>query len=147
MIWQETSEVAVIMMLTKTTELGKDKCSQYFPEDVGDEPWTMNGEESGDDFKATIELLEKTRDKRSSSTVRKILLKVGDKKRIVWHLLFKGWPDYSVPEGEDRGALLEAIKLANEKNSGPHNPLIVHCLFPLYCLPWSKPFLIPHPPP
>ncbi|PWW72139.1 hypothetical protein C7212DRAFT_360319 [Tuber magnatum] len=128
MVWQETSDVAVIVMLTKTFELGRDKCFQYFPEKLDDTPWIVDGdEEFGDGFKATIRLLEKTKDKRSSCTVRKISLKVGEKEKIVWHLLFKGWPDFNVPEGDDRNALLEAIKLANEKNSGPHNPLIVHC--------------------
>ncbi|KAG0642863.1 protein-tyrosine phosphatase-like protein [Tuber brumale] len=128
MVWQETSDVAVIVMLTKTFELGRDKCFQYFPEKLDDKPWTVDGdEEFGDGFKATISLLEKTKDKRSSCTVRKISLKVGEKEKIVWHLLFKGWPDFNVPEGDDRSALLEAIKLANEKNSGPQNPLIVHC--------------------
>lgn len=128
MIWQETSEVAVIMMLTRTCELGRDKCFPYFPEDIGSEPLTIGGDgEFEDNFEATITLLEKTKDKRSSSIVRKILLKVGDKERIVWHLLFEGWPDHDVPGGEGRNALLEVIKLANEKNSGPQNPLIVHC--------------------
>lgn len=128
MIWQETEEVAVIVMLTKTSELGRDKCFQYFPETVEDGAWVINGdEEFRDGFQATIECVEKTKDKRSSCTMRKMVLKVGDKERTVWHLLFKGWPDFGVPEGEDRNALLGTIKLANEKNSGPHNPLIVHC--------------------
>lgn len=128
MIWQETEEVAVIVMLTKTFELGRDKCFQYFPETAQDGAWVINGdEEFRDGFKATIECVEKTKDKRSSCTVRKMILKVGDKERIVWHLLFKSWPDFGVPEGEDRNALLGTIKLANEKNSGSHNPLVVHC--------------------
>ncbi|KAH0609517.1 uncharacterized protein H6S33_013003 [Morchella sextelata] len=128
MIWHETDDVAVIVMLTKTFELGRDKCFQYFPEKVEDEAWAINGDdEFGDGFSATIKCVEKTKDKRSSCTVRKLILKVGDKEKTVWHLLFKGWPDFHVPEGEDRNALLETVKLANEKNSGPHNPLIVHC--------------------
>lgn len=128
MIWQETEEVAVIVMLTKTFELGRDKCFQYFPETVEDGAWVINGdEEFRDGFQATIECVEKIKDKRSSCTVRKLVLKVGDKERTIWHLLFKGWPDFGVPEGEDRNALLGTIRLANEKNSGSHNPLIVHC--------------------
>jgi protein-tyrosine phosphatase len=127
MIWQETSDIAVVVMLTKTFELGKDKCYQYFPEDDL-KPWHIrdNGE-FNDGFRATIALLDKRRDTKSASTVRKLLLQVGDKKKIVWHLLFKGWPDYNVPEGDDKVALIELIKLANEKNAGRSNPLIVHC--------------------
>ncbi|KAF8541961.1 protein-tyrosine phosphatase-like protein [Trichophaea hybrida] len=127
MIWQETGDVAVVVMLTKTFELGRDKCFQYFPED-DPEPWEIRDDgEFGDGFNATVALLEKKKDPRSSCTVRKLLMKVGDKQKIVWHLLFKGWPDYNVPEGDEKSALLELIKLANEKNSGPDNPLIVHC--------------------
>jgi len=127
MIWQETTDVAVVVMLTKTFELGRDKCFQYFPES-SPEPWVIKDEgEFGDGFEATLTLLEKKKDFRSLCTIRKLLMKVGDKTKIIWHLLFKGWPDYNVPEGEDKSALLELIKLANEKNTGPDNPLIVHC--------------------
>lgn len=125
MIWHETTDVAVVVMLTKTFELGRDKCFQYFPED-DPEPWEIKDDgEFGDDFSATVTLLNK--DTRNSCTLRKLAMKVGDQTKIVWHLLFKGWPDYNVPEGDDRSALLELIKLANEKNTGPENPMIVHC--------------------
>lgn len=121
-------------MLTKTFELGRDKCFQYFPENDTEHLEIRDDGEFGDSFDATVTLLEKKRDPKSSCSVRKLLLKVGDRPKIVWHLLFKGWPDYNVPEGDDKSALLELIKLANEKNSGPDNPLIVHCrasfLFP-----------------
>lgn len=128
MVWQETEEVAVIVMLTKMHELGQDKCFQYFPSQVGEEPWEIRDDgEFGDGFKAKITLLESTKDRKSACEVRKFELKVGGKSKIVWHLFFKGWPDYNVPEGTDKVALLELIRLANEKNSGPHNPLIVHC--------------------
>ncbi|KAI5806222.1 protein-tyrosine phosphatase-like protein [Geopyxis carbonaria] len=127
MVWQETGDVAVIVMLTKTFELGRDKCFQYFPEN-DPEPWEIRDDgEFNDGFRATVTLLEKTKDRRSSCTLRKLELRVGDRSKIVWHMLFKGWPDYNVPEGDDKIALLELIRLANEKNSGPENPLIVHC--------------------
>jgi len=71
MIWQETSDVAVIVMLTKASELERDECFQYFPEKLDDIPWTVDGdEEFGDGFKATIKPLEKTKDKRSSCTAK-----------------------------------------------------------------------------
>jgi protein-tyrosine phosphatase len=127
MIWQETTEVAVVVMLTKITELGRPKCFQYFPV-VDGETWAIKDDgEFGDSFHATISLMETTKDNRSASIVRKFLMTVGDKTKVVWHLLFKGWPDYNVPEGDDKSSLLELIKLANEKNTGPENPMIVHC--------------------
>jgi protein-tyrosine phosphatase len=127
MIWQETTDVAVVVMLTKITELGRPKCFQYFPV-VDGETWTIKDEgEFGDSFHATISLSETKKDEKSATVVRKFLMTVGDKTKVVWHLLFKGWPDYNVPEGDDKRALLELIKLANEKNTGPENPMIVHC--------------------
>ena len=45
-----------------------------------------------------------------------------------WHLLFEGWPDFLVPEGENRSALLNLIRLSRQKNSdNTTNPRIVHC--------------------
>lgn len=128
MVWQETREVAVIVMLTRTHELGHDKCFQYFPLTVDEGPWEIQ-DEFEDGFSATVTLLESVKDRRSASEVRKFEMKVGSRRKIVWHLFFKGWPDYNVPEGTDKIALLELIRLANEKNSGPENPLIVHCKF------------------
>ena len=128
MIWQETGPVAVVVMLTKTLELGRDKCFQYFP-DADTEPWEVRDDvgEFGDGFHATVTLQSKKRDPRSACTVRKLIMCVGNETKVVWHLFFKGWPDYNVPEGDDKSALLELIKLANEKNLGNENPLIVHC--------------------
>lgn len=131
MIWKETGSVAVVVMLTKTFELGRDKCFQYFPEAEGVTWPITDNEEFGDDFSATVTVLQKTKHRKSSCVVRKILMTAGEETKVVWHLLFKGWPDFSVPEGDDKQALLELIKLANEKNSGPDNPLIVHCTSPL----------------
>ncbi|TGZ81170.1 hypothetical protein EX30DRAFT_371536 [Ascodesmis nigricans] len=127
MVWHETGPVAVIVMLTKTSELGMDKCYQYFPGQVGEEPLKIVDQEFGDGFAATIQLLDLQKDRKSASEVRKLEMKVGGKSKTVWHLYFKGWPDYNVPDGTDKLALLELVRLANEKNTGAENPLIVHC--------------------
>ncbi|KAI9707560.1 MAG: hypothetical protein M1836_000521 [Candelina mexicana] len=128
MIWHETNEVAVIVMLTQTSEAGREKCFQYFPMDFENDTFTITGEDEFDDaFNANVKLLESTVDAASRSTIRKLLLTLGDETKVVWHLLFAGWPDFSIPEGDDRAALLELIKLSAEKNSSPDNPRIVHC--------------------
>jgi protein-tyrosine phosphatase len=62
-------------------------------------------DEFGDGFKAHVQLVESTIDERKRITVRKLLMTVNDESRIVWHLLFSGWPDFGVPEGDDRLAL------------------------------------------
>lgn len=129
MVWQETGSVAVISMLTRTLEQGQKKCYQYFPLKVEDSPWIINGnEEYGDGFHAILTLLEKTKNVASGCTLRKMSMVIDGQEKIIWHLLFKGWPDFGVPTAEQKTALLEMIKLAASKNTdGPENPLIVHC--------------------
>ena len=119
--------MAVIVMLTKTLEQGQHKCYQYFPRNFEDSPWTINGNlEYGDGFHTTLTLLEKNKEVAAGSTLRKLSMVVDGEEKIIWHFLFKGWPDFGVPAAEQMKALLHLIKMADSKNSGgPENPLIV----------------------
>ena len=46
----------------------------------------------------------------------------------IYHLLFAGWPDFAVPEGADRLALLKLIHMSRELNAdNASNPRIIHC--------------------
>lgn len=47
--------------------------------------------------------------------------------RIVWHFLYKKWPDFGVPALTDLDSFFTLMRLSREKNAGPHNPRIVHC--------------------
>ncbi|KAK3954099.1 protein-tyrosine phosphatase-like protein [Pseudoneurospora amorphoporcata] len=47
--------------------------------------------------------------------------------RIVWHFLYKKWPDFGVPDLADLDSFFILMGLSREKNAGPHNPRIVHC--------------------
>lgn len=128
MVWHETTDIAVIVMLTQISEAGREKCFQYFPLDSTNDTVIVNeADEFGDGFKARVQLVESTIDERKRITVRKLLMTVNDESRIVWHLLFSGWPDFGVPEGDDRLALFELLKLSADKNPIPENPRIVHC--------------------
>ena len=128
MVWDETLEPAVIVMLTRTWEAGRDKCFPYFPESFEEDTLTIKDEEeSGDGFEATIKLLEIEEDRASMSIVRKLLLVVGDDTKTVWHFHFAGWPDFSIPEDDDRLALLQLIRISDEKTLTPENPRIIHC--------------------
>ncbi|PYH41341.1 tyrosine protein phosphatase PTP1 [Aspergillus saccharolyticus JOP 1030-1] len=137
MVFHESKEVGVVVMLTQTFESGREKCSQYFPLDsdspsmplrrVEPEPYATEDDQSSDgDLLGEVTLLESTWDTASRSEIRKLQLTLGDESKTVWHFLFAGWADYSKPEGEDRDALLQLIKLSESK-SGPDNPRIVHC--------------------
>ncbi|KAK4242933.1 protein-tyrosine phosphatase-like protein [Achaetomium macrosporum] len=47
--------------------------------------------------------------------------------RIVWHFLYKKWPDFGVPSLEDLESFFTLMRLSREKNAHPNNPRIVHC--------------------
>lgn len=47
--------------------------------------------------------------------------------KILWHFLYKKWPDFGVPAMEDLDSFFTLMGLSREKNAGPHNPRIVHC--------------------
>lgn len=141
MIQQETqpdTHPAVIIMLTQTHESGREKCSQYYPASMK-EP-TMPIQESDphafdDDFHATLTLQSLTEDQNSRSTIREMSLAPTPKPtptfpspKKITHLLFAGWPDFLVPEGQDKIALLSLIKLSKERNQHSTTvPRIVHC--------------------
>ncbi|CAI7587391.1 hypothetical protein PCG10_009990 [Penicillium crustosum] len=136
MVFHESQEVGVIVMLTQTFEAGREKCAQYFPLDTEQASMVLFANESDvlfDESEQTepgvlgrVTLLESTFDARSRSEIRKLELAIGSESKIVWHFLFAGWADYSKPEGSDRQALLDLIKLSASKST-PDNPRIVHC--------------------
>jgi protein-tyrosine phosphatase len=136
MVFHESQEVGVIVMLTQTFEAGREKCAQYFPLDTEQASMVLSTDKSDLFFNVDeqtepgvlgkVTLLESTFDAKSRSEIRKLELSIGSKSKIVWHFLFAGWADYSKPEGSDRQALLELIKLSASKSS-LENPRIVHC--------------------
>ena len=50
-----------------------------------------------------------------------------EEERVVWHFLYKKWPDFGVPSISDLESFFTLMRLSREKNAGPHNPRIVHC--------------------
>lgn len=128
MIWQETTDVAVIVMLTQTHDGTTEKCFQYFPLDVEAGSFKVESLDKAQDTpEGSVTFTECNFDSRSRTEIRKLSLKFGAETKDVWHLLFSGWPDFAVPEDENRAALLELLKLCAEKNSSPSNPRIIHC--------------------
>ena len=127
MVWNETEDVAVIVMLTPTTESGREKCFQYFPMDSGVSPYRLIAEGHSDQLEdgeiAYVDLEEQG----PNTQVRKLKLSYGDKSKDVWHLLFTAFPDFGVPDKQDRAELLDLIRLSAVKNTYAGNPRIVHC--------------------
>ncbi|KAJ5634194.1 hypothetical protein N7528_002036 [Penicillium herquei] len=139
MIFQESLDVGVIVMLTQTFEMGREKCAQYFPLNTEDPVMDISSHVDSDPFVSTtsdetpdpvhvntVTLLDYFFDEASRSEVRKLELTIGGESKIVWHFLFAGWADHCKPEGQDRDGLLELIKLSASK-CDPANPRVVHC--------------------
>lgn len=139
MVFHETGDVAVIVMLTQTVEGGREKCAQYIPFDLESPTFSFTSVESDpfvdrkedeqpdDAFSGTITLTESSYNEDLRSKVSKLELRVGSETKPVWHFLFAGWSDFNKPEGADRDALLGLTNFTAEKALSPSNPRIVHC--------------------
>jgi protein-tyrosine phosphatase len=132
MIWHECSDPVVIVMLTQTYESGREKCFQYFPYDMENPVLPINEEDEFEDgFTATLTLKNITEDKSTSSTIREMELETADgETKTVWHMLFGGWPDYSIPEGENINGLVRLVDFSASKNPQVDDkapPRVVHC--------------------
>ncbi|KAL2356224.1 protein-tyrosine phosphatase-like protein [Cryomyces antarcticus] len=128
MIHHETDSPAVIVMLTKTHESGKEKCFEYYPTSPKT-PLPLNASnEFGDGLQGRVSLVETFEDQPSRSTIRRLNLSLDGASKTVHHLLFTGWPDFLIPEGDDRLALLSLVQRSLIlNNSSVTNPRIVHC--------------------
>ena len=128
MVWLETTDVAVVIMLTQTHDGSMEKCFQYFPLNHEAGSLTLEPIETAEgSLEGSVTFVETTLDPSSRTEIRKLSLRFGDETRDVWHFFFSGWPDHNAPEDEDRAALLELIRLSAEKNGTPSNPRIIHC--------------------
>ena len=128
MVRHETKDVAVIVMLTPTEESGREKCFQYFPLNGDVPPFKISaGGFAGDSSEGDLSFVEIEANSGPNTQVRKLQLKFGEETKVVWHLLYTAFPDFGVPEDEDRAELLDLLHLSETKNSGPTNPRIIHC--------------------
>ncbi|KAF2827542.1 hypothetical protein CC86DRAFT_212794 [Ophiobolus disseminans] len=131
MIWKENQNPAVVVMLTQTHETGREKCFPYYPQTPSSPDMRINEhDEFQDGFIHTLHLASLRQDEEARTQVREIDMTTddGSDSRKIWHLLFAGWPDFSVPEGADRAALLKLVDISREKNGdNTTNPRIVHC--------------------
>lgn len=131
MIWKENVSPAVIVMLTQTYETGREKCYPYYPQSLSSPDMRVNEhDEFEDGFIHNLHLADLTQHDEARTEVREIDMTTddGSESRKIWHLLFAGWPDFSVPEGADRAAMLKLVDISRSKNAdNSTNPRIVHC--------------------
>ena len=120
-------EVAVIVMLTRTEESGREKCYQYFPLDAETSPLKVKTIGHLDQLEEGEIAFVSYEEHGHSTQVRKLKLSFGNESKVIWHLLFTAFPDFGIPEDRDRAELLDLIQLSVAKNSHAGNPRAVHC--------------------
>jgi protein-tyrosine phosphatase len=115
MVLDSPASPVVIIMLTQTVEANREKCFQYYPLDMTSPTLPVTDPED-ESFAVTVTLQSIHVDTTTQSTIRELLVQSADgtRKKKVWHLLYASWPDFLVPEGEDRLALLRLIKLSRK---------------------------------
>lgn len=177
MLASEVRSPAVVVMLTQTHEAGREKCFQYYPLSEEESPAVLEEEdgfsgevvlESVEDHAETSSQIrkmrlrsrqrepgalagaEQEREVEAADINRTEAASEGDVQELeIHHLLFSGWPDFLIPEGEDRVALVNLVALSaalnspttpqpnGESTSSPStcdalqtdqsNPRIIHC--------------------
>jgi protein-tyrosine phosphatase len=131
MIWKENASPAVIVMLTQTYEANREKCYPYYPQSPSSPDMRINEQDEFEDgFIHNLHLASLSTDDEARTQVREIDMATedGSESKKIWHLLFAGWPDFSVPEGDDRAAMLKLVDISRTKNAdNSTNPRIVHC--------------------
>ncbi|KXS97191.1 hypothetical protein AC578_858 [Pseudocercospora eumusae] len=122
MLASELKSPAVVVMLTQTHEAGKEKCFQYYPLSHEESPLTIRPDEHFQDgFQGEVELVSVEENAKTRSQLRKLRMKTttlngAREQREILHLLFSAWPDFLVPEGADRAALVELVRLSAALN-------------------------------
>jgi len=115
MVWEQGVEV--IVMLTKLSEDMREmeKCSIYWPVNVGSEH-----DYNGIVVRMDSEVIEKV----DTFTVRHFTLLRGDEKKSVVQIQYVGWPDHGVPEDENDFIILTDMV---DKHNKDEKTLVVHC--------------------
>ncbi|KAI1259603.1 hypothetical protein F5Y18DRAFT_408705 [Xylariaceae sp. FL1019] len=130
MVAEQLSSPAVIVMLTEPYEHFNEKCFPYFPADPRAPAIEIGLEDEFEDgFRATVECTSIVKKCEGAIQVRKLNLKVeGRSDMIVWHLLYRKWPDFGAPRPEDWASFFELMKFSRRLNTGAFdNPRIIHC--------------------
>jgi protein-tyrosine phosphatase len=110
LVWQEKTKA--IVMLCGIFELGKKKCEQYWNEKAGEQMKVASG--------ITIKTVEVS-EAEKNLTISKLELSVeGQENLVVFHYLWKEWPDRGVPEN-----FMACLRLLTKLKI--FSPAVVHC--------------------
>lgn len=108
MVWQVKSRR--IVMLTCLTEDNKEKCMQYWPDDLGEY--------------GPFHVIIQKKEVFDKFTIRKFLVRKGEETKRVNHYQFTVWPDTKVPESLE--GLLCFRNLTKNSLRSEEGPMIIH---------------------
>ncbi|PFH55881.1 hypothetical protein XA68_17469 [Ophiocordyceps unilateralis] len=130
MVAEQVPSPAVIVQLTSMEENGLSKCYRYFPDaDDAVSTWTLNERDAWrDGWSAQLTFVSRRYAAEGALEVRKLLLDVDgeDETRIVWHFLYRRWPDFGVPALHHMDAFFDLMRLSRQY-AADAGPRIVHC--------------------
>ncbi|KAI1295767.1 Receptor-type tyrosine-protein phosphatase F [Halotydeus destructor] len=110
MTWQ--TDAKIVVMVCNLVELGKTKCSKYWPDES----------ETYGQYKVTMTEKKEFAD----YVVRRFSVEKGNNKKQVIQYHYLSWPDNGVPECTGLGNMLKMIRASPEYQL-ESNPMVVHC--------------------
>jgi len=120
MVWDNKTQVIVMLtQIVEDDELLIEKCTQYWPKDVGGEM------DMYDTARLTLTLLEEDTSNEKVFIIRTFQLRRGEEERIVRQLHYTAWPDHGVPSSPEE--FVKMSDVVDRLNEGSEGPLVVHC--------------------
>ncbi|EEB05215.1 protein-tyrosine phosphatase Pyp3 [Schizosaccharomyces japonicus yFS275] len=119
MVWQSVREKGIIVMLTRLEEKGRLKCDEYWPSKPME---TLKMKSLSVKLMRTYFI-----DDMNRHVVHEFLLQCGGKKKIVHHIYYFAWPDFSAPEMDSFLNILQFVRELLQLPAFKGSPVIVHC--------------------
>lgn len=121
MIWQNTTETGVIIMVTSLTENGREKCFKYWPS-TENTPLQIPAD-GGFSHALTVSLVQASTE--THYTVSKFEISSPESaSKTIYHYYYSGWKDYHIPPS---GSNMYDLSMSANQQTSKHTPLFVHC--------------------
>lgn len=111
MIWEQN--IRNIVMLTRCTEKGREKCDHYWPP------------HSDAMFYGDLQVAVLTETRFPSWSITEMKIAYGNVTRPIRHFHFTAWPDFGVPERPQ--SLIKFVRIVRDQMIRECGPMLVHC--------------------
>ncbi|XP_061167520.1 receptor-type tyrosine-protein phosphatase eta-like [Saccostrea echinata] len=111
MIWEQN--IRNIVMLTRCTEKGREKCDHY---------WPTNSDAM---FYGDLQVAVLSETRFPSWTITEMRVAYGNVTRPIRHFHFTAWPDFGVPEKPP--TLIKFVRIVRDQMIRECGPILVHC--------------------